>query len=55
MGWLLMVSPIFNLLACEILPKRKEIFDKYCNIIRWGRADPTRVIEDFGKLQLTDM
>lgn len=55
MGWLLMVSPIFNLLDCEILPKRKEIFDKYCKIIRWGRANPTRFIEDFFKLQLTDM
>lgn len=50
-----MVSPIFNLLDCEILPKRKEIFDKYCKIIRWGRANPTRFIEDFFKLQLTDM
>ena len=50
-----MVSPIFNLLDCEVLPKRKEIFDKYCKIIRWGRANPTRFIEDFFKLQLTDM
>lgn len=50
-----MVSPIFNLLDCEILPKRKEIFDKYCKIIRWGRANPTRFIENFFKLQLTDM
>ena len=54
MGWLLMVSPIFNLLDCEILPKRKEIFDKYCKIIRWGRANPTRFIEDFFNITLLD-
>ena len=40
-----MISPIFNNYNYEILPKQKEVFDKYCKIIQWGRANPTRFAE----------
>ena len=49
-----MVNVIFNELSCEILPKQKETFDKYCKIIQWGRKNPTRFLEDFVKLTFTD-
>lgn len=49
-----MVNVIFNELSCEILPKQKETFDKYCKIIQWGRRNPTRFLEDFVKLTFTD-
>lgn len=50
-----MINVIFNDFSYELLPKRKEIFEKYTKIIQWGRANPTRFIEDFFKIQLTDM
>ena len=49
-----MISPIFNNYNYEILPKQKEVFDKYCKIIQWGRANPTRFAEQFMGLQFTD-
>ena len=49
-----MVNVIFNELSCEVLPKQKETFDKYCKIIQWGRRNPTRFLEDFVKLTFTD-
>nr|DAD55697.1 MAG TPA: LINE-1 type transposase domain-containing protein [Bacteriophage sp.]DAE01278.1 MAG TPA: LINE-1 type transposase domain-containing protein, Partnership for Stem Cell [Siphoviridae sp. ctJcm18]DAE06581.1 MAG TPA: LINE-1 type transposase domain-containing protein, Partnership for Stem Cell [Siphoviridae sp. ctUGQ45]DAE27341.1 MAG TPA: LINE-1 type transposase domain-containing protein, Partnership for Stem Cell [virus sp. ct8MV80]DAG35997.1 MAG TPA: LINE-1 type transposase domain-conta len=33
MGWLLMINVIFNDFSYELLPKRKEIFEKYTKII----------------------
>lgn len=50
-----MINVIFKDFSYEILPKRLEIFEKYTKIIQWGRANPTRFIEDFFKIQLTDM
>lgn len=50
-----MINVIFKDFSFEILPKRLEIFEKYTKIIQWGRANPTRFIEDFFKIQLTDM
>ena len=44
-----MINVIFNDFSYELLPKRKEIFEKYTKIIQWGRANPTRFIEDFFK------
>lgn len=49
-----MINVIFNDFDYEILPKRKELFDKYCTIIQWRRANPTRFIEQFMKIDLTD-
>ena len=49
-----MIAPIFNRYDVEITPKRLELFDKYNKIIQWGRQNPTRFIEDFMKIQLTD-
>ena len=45
-----MINVIFNDFSYELLPKRKEIFEKYTKIIQWGRANPTRFIEDFFKI-----
>lgn len=49
-----MVNVIFNDFSYEVLPKQKETWDKYCKIIQWGRANPTRFLEDFIGLQMTD-
>lgn len=49
-----MVNVIFNDFSYEVLPKQKETWDKYCKIIQWGRANPTRFLEDFIGLQFTD-
>lgn len=38
----------------ELLPKRLETYEKYCKILRWGRANPTRFMEDFLGVSLTD-
>lgn len=50
-----MVNVIFNDFSYEITPKRKEMFDKYCGILQWGRRHPTRFIERFLGISLTDM
>ena len=50
-----MINVIFKDFNYEILPKRLELFDKYTKLIQWGRANPTRFIEDIFKIQLTDM
>ena len=50
-----MINVIFKDFNYEILPKRLELFDKYTELIQWGRANPTRFIEDIFKIQLTDM
>lgn len=49
-----MVNVIFNDFSYEILPKQQETWDKYCKIIQWGRANPTRFLEEFVGLQMTD-
>lgn len=49
-----MINVIFNDFNYEILPKRLEIYDKYCKILQWGRANPTRFLETFMNLQFTD-
>ena len=49
-----MINCTYNLWDYELLPKRLEIFEKYTKILQWGRANPTRFIEDFLKIQLTD-
>ena len=49
-----MINVIFNDPHYEIMPKRKEMFDKYCKILQWGRRHPTRFAEQFFNLQLTD-
>lgn len=38
----------------ELLPKRLETYEKYCKILQWGRANPTRFMEDFLGVSLTD-
>lgn len=40
-----MINVIFNDPHYEIMPKRKEMFDKYCKILQWGRRHPTRFAE----------
>lgn len=49
-----MINVIFNDFSYEVLPKQKETWDKYCKILQWGRRHPTRFVEDFIGLQLTD-
>lgn len=48
------VNVLFNDFSYEILPKQLETFDKYCKILQWGRANPTRFLEDFIGLRFTD-
>ena len=49
-----MINVIFRDLEYEVLPKQKETWDKYCKIVQWGRRHPTRFVETFLNLQLTD-
>lgn len=49
-----MINVIFNDYNYNILPKQREIYDKYSKILRWGRKYPTRFIETFMGLTLTD-
>lgn len=49
-----MINCLYNDFNYDLLPKRKELFEKYTKIIQWGRRNPTRFIEDFMKIQLTD-
>lgn len=49
-----MVNVIFNMASYEVLPRQMETWDKYCKIINWGRANPTRFLEDFIGMQFTD-
>lgn len=50
-----MINVIFNDINTEIMPKQLEQFDKYCKILQWGRKHPTRFVEQFFNMQLTDM
>lgn len=50
----MMINVTFKQLDYEILPKQKETWDKYCKIVQWGRRHPTRFVETFLNLQLTD-
>ena len=49
-----MINTIFNNFSFEILPKQREIYDKYCQILQWGRQNPTRFAETFIGLTFTD-
>ena len=49
-----MVNVLFNDFSYEILPKQLETFDKYSKILQWGRANPTRFLEDFVGLKFTE-
>lgn len=49
-----MINVIYNRTDYEILERQKEAFDKYCKIIQWGRENPTRFMEQFLELELTD-
>lgn len=49
-----MISPIFNNYDYQLLPKKLELFEQYNKILQWGRRNPTRFIEDFLRIQLTD-
>lgn len=49
-----MINVIYNKTDYEILERQKEAFDKYCKIIQWGRKNPTRFMEQFLELELTD-
>lgn len=49
-----MINVIFNDLNCEILPKRLETYEKYSKILQWGRANPTRFLEQFMNLEFSD-
>lgn len=49
-----MINVIFNDFSYEILPKRLEVYDKYCKILQWGRRNPTRFLEDFVRLSFSD-
>ena len=48
------INVIFNDFSYEILPKRLETYNKYCKILRWGRRNPTRFMEQFMGLQFND-
>lgn len=48
------VNVIFNNYNYDILPKQRETWDKYCQVLQWGRRHPTRFVEQFLQLQLTD-
>lgn len=48
------LNVIYNDTNYSLMPKQKETYDKYCKIIQWGRQNPTRFIEQFFQLSLTD-
>lgn len=48
------INVIYNDFHYEILPKQREIYDKYCKILRWGRQHPTRFMETFMGLTFSD-
>ena len=50
----MMINVTFRQLDYDVLPKQKETWDKYCKIVQWGRRHPTRFVETFLNLQLTD-
>lgn len=50
-----MINVIFNDINTEIMPKQLEQFEKYCKVLQWGRRHPTRFVEQFFNMQLTDM
>ena len=49
-----MVNPLYNQYDYKIPPKRLEQFQKYNEIIQWGRQNPTRFAELVFGIQLTD-
>ena len=49
-----MINVIFRDLDCEIMPKRLETYYRYCQILRWGRRNPTKFLETFMFLEFTD-
>lgn len=49
-----MINTIFNDINYELLPKQREIWDRYLKIIQWGRREPIRFVQDFIGLELTD-
>jgi len=48
------INVLFRDTNYNILPKQKEVFDKYCKILAWGRRNPTRFLEQFIGLSFTD-
>ena len=50
-----MVNPLYNEYDYKIPPKRLEQFQKYNEIIQWGRQNPTRFAELVFGIQLTDL
>lgn len=49
-----MINPLYNEYDYKIPPKRLEQFQKYNEIIQWGRQNPTRFAELVFGIQLTD-
>lgn len=49
-----MVNPLYNEYDYKIPPKRLEQFQKYNEIIQWGRQNPTRFAELVFGIQFTD-
>lgn len=50
-----MINVIFNEFdGADLVPRLKETFEKYCQILQWGRRHPTRFIEDFFNMELLD-
>lgn len=50
-----MINVIFNEFdGVDLVPRLKETFEKYCQILQWGRRHPTRFIEDFFNMELLD-
>lgn len=49
-----MINPLYNEYDYKIPPKRLEQFQKYNEIIQWGRQNPTRFAELVFGIQFTD-
>jgi len=49
-----MINVIFNRTDQEILERRKEVWDKYCKLIQWGRKYPVKFIEEILGNELVD-
>lgn len=49
-----MISVYSKKTDTELNIRRLESIEKYCRLINWGRANPTRFIEEIFKIQLLD-
>lgn len=49
-----MINVLFNDYKYDLVPKKKETYEKYCKILKWGRQNPVAFIETFMNIQLLD-